>query len=65
VLTDQDVIVTCMHLALMNGLRTIVTSTSVVRHPERFEGEVRHAIMSDTGLLPASEVSTSEVSSAR
>jgi len=54
-----------MNIALMGGLRSIVSSTSVVRHPERFEDEVRHAIMSDTGLIPAADVSTSEISSAR
>lgn len=42
-----------------------MASTSVVRHPERFEEEVRRAIMADTGLIPAADVSTSEVSSAR
>jgi len=54
-----------MHVALMGGLRNIVSSTSVVRHPERFEEEVRRAIMADTGLIPAEDVSTSKISAAR
>jgi len=54
-----------VHLALMSGMRSIVTSTSVVRHPERFEDEVRRAIMANAGLIPATDVSIREVSSAR
>ena len=55
-----------MFVALMGGLRNIVSSTSVVRHPERFEAEVRHAIMADTGLIPpAADATTSDISSAR
>ena len=50
-----------MYTVLMAGLRNIVSSTSVVRYPECFEEEVRHAIMADTGLIPASEVSKSEI----
>jgi len=51
----------------MSGLRSIVTSTSVVRHPERFEEEVRQAIMANSGLIPTTELSGSSdvVSSAR
>jgi len=51
-----------LHAAFMNGLRSIVNSTSVVRHPERFEEEVRRAIMSNAGLLPAGDDGTGEAS---
>lgn len=51
--------------ALMGGLRNIVTSTSVIQHPERFEDEVRHAIMADTGLIPVADASMGKGSSNR